>query len=318
MTLQDNPAGQDNLTGIRRRRETRTLPPFRRSVDALEQCGIELDGADLDATTTYHKDKEELGSTPLTPKFKLDVNVDRLESDTGVDRDDVELVLAARDTASKRYTVLSRWSMDQVPPVWEPIADIAERLRNAEGVEFSITVCLRRRLDPDSGTESPPTAYRRGSILSQKTFAVRTTRHLASFPMRYWDFPDDTLWRVEYLQGDEPDFNASASEVLEVRVNRKVQGMLGTLGGSRSAANTFFRMMASEIFLSIARRALGSGSGNGGGDGGEQGVRGQVIESLTQSSQAGEEEILGWARDLDDGQIRSEVQIMFGITESMS
>ena len=320
MMLQDNPNGQGDPTGIRRRRETRSLPPFRRSADALRQCGISLDGTGAFDTdpTTYHIDKEELGSNPMTPKFKLDVDVDGLESDTGIDRDDAELLLAARDLASKRYTILSRWPADEVPPVWDPTADVAEGLRNSEGVEFSITVCLRRRLDPDSGTESPPTAHRRASILSQKTFAVRTTRRLASFPLRFWAFDDDTLWQVVYLQGDDSDFNASADELLEVRVNQKVQGILGTFGGSIRARNIFFNMMGSEIFLSIARRALGPGSGNGGGDGGEQGVRGQIIERLTESSQASEEEILEWAQASDDGQIRSAVQILFGITESMS
>ena len=332
MTLQDNsteqenlatqgdPTEQENTTGIRRRRETRSLPPFRRSADALKQCGISLDGTgefNTDAAT-YHVDKEELGSMPMTPKFNLDVDVDRLESDTGIDRDDAELLLAARDLASKRYKVLSRWPVDEAPSVWEPTTEVAEGLRNSEGLEFSITICLRRRLDPDLGVESPPTAYRRASILSQKVFAVRTTRYLASFPLRFWPFGDDTLWQVVYLQGDDPNFNASADEVLEVRVNQKVQGIQRTFGGSRRATNIFFGMMGSEIYLSIARRALGPDSGNGGGDGGEQGVRGQIIERLTESSQASEEEVLEWAQASDDGQIRSAVQIMFGITESMS
>jgi len=298
-----------------KREEVRFLPPFETADGALRECHFSPDSAEefIDAERTYLTRERFL--VGLSPRFRLRVETEELTATTGLSLEDMELALAVRDLDFKKYEVLTRWPLTEIPEEWPTRLNSPRPFASSNGLDFVLVVALK---NPQAAGASNH-AHRAGSVLARRVFSVRPEADNLSFPIDFVDFPvekwpADTLWAIKYLE-DPPDFRKPVKEVLVLWMNKKVEQKLRQLEMT-SAGSVSAQLIAAEVFAEIARRVLvdiPAVSDDGEDD---EAIRLQVLRALQAMGDLDAEAVIELANE-DPDVIKSLVQRGFSLVDSI-
>ena len=203
---------------------------------------------------TYFLSQEE-GHRSIEPRFDIVLDdLDELTRRLGVHEGDLELGLSARSPRLRRYEVLERWSLDDVPPdPWSPDQAKLEGLQSGRGMDFVLAmrvVAVRSDLEHHGiGKEK---------VLCRRVFSVKESSDSLTFPLDWAEFggdtayPDEALWVIEWRDSeDEDQFERPVGELLTVVVNKKADGPLNAMAEAQGANDLAWRMLAADITTQI-------------------------------------------------------------------
>ena len=248
-----------------RRRERRSIPPYGdgSSPNAVSNILDRLlersrfapfQDSGLGEENSYFLSAEEC-QRGLYPRFEIVVDsLDELTKHFGIEEDDLELGLSVRSPKLRRYEVLQRWSIDNLPvEPWSPEQSSLQSMETGRGMDF----ILAMRIVADRG-DLKPQGLDKGKVLCRKVFSVKESVDIFTFPFRWAEFggdtgvPDEALWMIEWKDPDDGDqFNRPVHEVLTVLVNKKAEGSLMAMGESNGSRDLGWRMLAADITTQI-------------------------------------------------------------------
>lgn len=185
----------------------------------------------------------------------VDIQIDVQKAVESADVPEREMALAAflRNPAAKRYDLLAKWKLKDVPRSWK--ADVPVRI--SSGVEVGVILFLNRSRDAQTNT-----AHRLGSVLESASIRIVSERPRVTFPVLSkppdafvgLNLPADTLHAVRFKEGgvDRPPADA-----IEVWVNNKYEQRLAS-SLARSDGRAIAASIAASIYASIARGVFGA------------------------------------------------------------
>lgn len=193
----------------------------------------------------YHKHFWERG---IQPSLDIHVDVAKASDESGLTTREINAIAYLRNRAAKRYEVLARWPIDEVPRSWAS----EKAYRISAGAEIGVALILDKAKKPDADR-----AYRLGSVLESASVKIVAERPQITFPVRVvspdefvkYNLPADTLHTVSFKGND---FERPPADVLEIWVNSKYVDRLQALL-SRPDGRSMGASMVASIFGSIAR-----------------------------------------------------------------
>lgn len=239
-----------------RHSESREIRPFRVSDQALRDVGFRMSQA-----TEYSRDNpwstivepHELVPPNFYPSFNLDIDLDRLASDTGINPGELTLFIVARDPAIWRSECIADWPVRELPERYSLSDQQLAMLSGARGLQFDVQITPRDELSPGEGRATQP-----GQIVGTKTFAIKVPSEGVDFPVQVVppshfediNLPKETVWVIDWHE--TTDFDQPPENILNVLINEDQGGKLLRLSGQDSLAAVLWREVATEIFVEIA------------------------------------------------------------------
>ena len=153
----------------------------------------------------------------------------------------------------RRYEILERWSVDEVPEIWSPDPAKLERFQSGRGMEFvlGIQVFAQREALVHQGLEA-------GKVICRKVFSVNLPADNFGFPCRWakfggdTDYPEEALWVIEWNESDDGrQYELPVDQVLTVLVNERAEEPLRLVGGAHGANDIAWKMLAADITTQI-------------------------------------------------------------------
>jgi hypothetical protein len=248
----------------------------------------------------------------IKPKFRFRIDGELLANSMLLQADEIEVVISARDLEHKRYAILNRWPLDQLPAEWGVDDDSASPLKSHGGFDFAIIASLVRARERTSNMP-----YRPASVLAKKIFSVRAEADALTFPIKFMDFagadwPRDALWVINYFSED-PDYTRPVAEILELWVNKDAEQKLLRFS-SAPIGQPFMQLMAADVFHEVAMRMLQEPEPESNDD--DSSTWNQVIQSLKGITSLEAAQL----RDMavrDAPRLRAYVQAMYGVSPSV-
>ena len=257
-------AAATSLRPGQRRTERRLIPPFGDGVDPNALSNV-LDGvlarcrfapfANMplldEATYVLSIDDAE---RPICPQFELVIDqLDELDRRLSVHAEDLAVGLSVRSRHLRRYEILEKWTVDEVPATWSPEPARLEKLQSGRGMEFvlGIQVTTQSEALALQGLEA-------GKIICRRVFAVALPTENFSFPFQWvkfggdTEYPEDALWVIEW---SEPEgvrqYEQPVDQVLRVLANERAQEPIRLAGGVHGANDIAWKMLAADITTQI-------------------------------------------------------------------
>lgn len=205
---------------------TRHTYPYRFSPQALRRCAIRVnESGEFDSTkSTFDLLEDDRDPPELSIEVQVKVDLDLLESETGIGRDRIAVLVVEEQPSFRRNLVHHSWVSCSVPgdPARVRIAPMEYGSR-----KFRVrVVCV---LDTVSTTPGIHEARRKGSILSERDFLFRvpTSPSLfnvenTSFLARGWD--PKAAWYCEFT-GLESVGSAPPEDVVTVHLNKDLPAL---------------------------------------------------------------------------------------------
>lgn len=239
-----------------RHSESREIRPFRVSGQALRDIGFKISSA-----SEYSRDNpwstivepHELVPPNFQPSFHLDIDIDRLARETGIDSNELSLFIVSRDPAIWRSECIAEWPVHEIPERYRLPDEQLAALSGIRGLQFDVQITPRRELTPGEGRATRP-----GQIVGTKTFEIKVPSEGVDFPVQvvppsYFEdlhLPKETVWVINWYQ--QTDFDQPPEGVLTVLINEEEAGRLLRLSGQDNVAAVLWREVATEIFVEIA------------------------------------------------------------------
>ena len=253
------------MSQAQQRRERRSIPPFGDGAEpnalsnvldsVLAKCRFApFENMALAGDDTHFLSQEE-ARRPIAPQFEILVDrIDELDRRLGLRTEDVEIGLSARSRHLRRYEVLGKWRLGDVPTdVWSPDPTMLSDVQSEREISF---VLAARVVARRGELEAQGLAYNK--VLCRKVFSVRGAVETFTFPFRWATFgadpryPEHALWVIERKSPyDDGQFDLPVSELLTVLVNDKAQDSLIATDAARGSNDLAWRMLAADITTQI-------------------------------------------------------------------
>jgi hypothetical protein len=233
---------------------------------ALERCALRVDAAAdfLPEKTAFDLEPVHSGEgAPLRIELRLFPDAPLAVSDTGLPMSAMALAVLEEHPSARITRTRGKWSLSEVPSLFS--LELAPDAHGPDVIEIRIVIVLRDRRDAAQRSGS---AWRAGSILATKSFAIRRPQAKSLLQVRNESFSEmgwDTkaLWYVEYIDLSAPH-EMEPDEVLRVYLNRDLDALQALWSPSatrhqgRGAVARMVRpMIAGEILASVATVVLG-------------------------------------------------------------
>ena len=196
----------------------------------------------------------------VEPSFNLAVSdTTDLECRFGLDASHLEVGLTLRVPHLRRYEVLGRWRLDELPnDPWAPAPHRLQSFKTERDVDFIVLIRVRH-----SNNHSRSLGLVKGSVLSRKVFQVREQTVDFAFPVQWSQFGDDTgypdsmLWAIKWHDPEsEETLLGPVHEALTVYVNARAESPLNAISELPSSTDLAWRMLASDITTQIWTHVL--------------------------------------------------------------
>ena len=247
-----------------RRTERRLIPPFGDGTDPNALSNV-LEGMLAKCRFSPFTDVPLLeeahyvlsiddAEKPICPRFELVVDqLDDLGRRLSVHAKDLAVGLSVRSRHLRRYEVLEKWTVDEVPETWSPDPAKLKQFQSGRGIEFVLGIQVT--------TQSEALAFQgleAGKIICRRVFAVAPPTENFSFPFQWVKFggdmgyPEDALWVIEWSEPEGgQEYELPVDQVLKVLANDRAQEPLRLAGGVHGANDIAWRMMAADIATQI-------------------------------------------------------------------
>ena len=276
--------------------ERRLIPPFGDGTDPNALSNI-LDGVLAECRFSPFSDRPLLNETthllsiddaerPICPKFELVISqLDELGRRLSLHEEDLAVGLSVRSRHLRRYDVLAKWAVDEVPEAWSPVPDKLEKFQSERGMEFvlSVQVSAHREELLVQGLEA-------GKVICRKVFSVNLPADNFNFPFRWVKFggnsgyPEEALWGVEWNEPEDGrQYELPVDQVLTVLVNEKAQEPLRLIGGVHGGNDIAWKMLAADITTQIWADVLANYDGEPNAEDTET-LAGQIFARLSRVS----------------------------------
>ena len=244
--------------------ERRLIPPFGDGTDpnslsnvldtVLTKCRFSPfpDGLLLDETT-YVLSIDDAERT-ICPQFELVIGqLDELERRLSLRAEDLAVGLSVRSRHFRRYEVLERWAVDEVPEVWSPDSAKLEKFQSERGMEFvlGIQISVHRAALALQGLEA-------GKVICRKVFSVTMPSENFGFPCRWrkfggdTEYPEEALWVIEWNEPEDGrQYELPVDQVLIVLINEKAQEPLRLTGSVHGTNDIAWKILAADITTQI-------------------------------------------------------------------
>ena len=258
------PGAATSPTPAQGRIERRLIPPFGDGAEpnalsnvldgVLDRCRFSpfLDGPLIDENT--HLLSIDDAERPICPQFELVIDqLDELDRRLSVHAEDLAVGLSVRSRHLRRYEVLERWAVDEVPEAWSPDPAKLEEFQSGRGMEFvlGIQVSVHREALALQGLEA-------GKVICRKAFSVTLPAENFGFPCRWskfggdTEYPEEALWGIDWNEPEDGrQYELPVDQVLTVLVNEKAQEPLRLVGGVHGANDIAWKMLAADVTTQI-------------------------------------------------------------------
>lgn len=220
----------------------------------LNACRFKPFASESFVETDSYVLEEENVDKPLSPVFEIKVDPNSALRGVSVETSDLELVLSVVSNHLKRYEMLARWEFDECPSEpWECPPERLEHLQSNRGMEFKLAVRVTGQ-----GAQLSKDGFKKGKIISRKTFLVEETVPSFSFPLRWVDTEEwvgglgrspDAIWYIRWNETE--DFGQKeVGEVLQVYVHKRAEKPLNAMDRG-DASGVPWSILATEITTQI-------------------------------------------------------------------
>ncbi|MCY4651819.1 MAG: hypothetical protein OXC95_01500 [Dehalococcoidia bacterium] len=251
----------------RRHSEHRILPPFGDGThpyrvanllsNTLASCEfMPFPDGKFSEESTYYLGTSD-NERDIEPSFKFVLNnSDEMTKSIGADKNDLSLIVSARNNYLKRYKPIAEWNLVEVPSgPWSPKPAKLHGLQSRRAMSFIVAIRVSNSTPilRDNGLDI-------GKVLCRREFHVREPSDFgASFPFEWskfgppTDYPDELLWAIEWFDadGDDNPYKRPVKDVLLVRGNAKVEKILLEMNRVQGAHGLVWKSIASEIITDI-------------------------------------------------------------------
>jgi hypothetical protein len=231
-------------------RESRSFPYFH---TALKACALRLDGTQPfdSGQSAFVLESDQLGQV-VGFEMYLDANLESLARQSSVSPSAVQLSIILQDEDTKQHRILASWGHSDMPSIWQgsiPPSEMGDRQ-----VMVAVVVHLNQSL-----ARSLDSAWREGSILAQRAFALAFQGYASLFRVSWESFKDrgwepSALWHVDFRISEAFDESIPEEAVL-VYTNRDLPA-LNYITSTSALRHPKIGLLAKLVLRFIAAMAI--------------------------------------------------------------
>ena len=238
--------------------ETEAIEPFRFSHNALEDSAIRFKPTETFQSTDVFVIEQEGFWNDCDPEIKLQLDLQRLNEDTGLHPEDALVSIVIRDRDLNKFLRIREWNA--ISPPTNPI-NISTHLKDFSHSE-RLDVCLiASRIS--TVAKDVNVANMRGQIVAKKVFNIRKLSQATSVPTR-WVKPEDfeksglAKNTISFVKWKGDDLHRSPSELIEIWINEDLKEKFSILQDGGQEAKIFLHDMAASLLVEMAIPVLSS------------------------------------------------------------
>lgn len=300
--------------------ESRPIPPFRTSENALRDVGFrcrEDDDYSSDDPFQVTLELRDLHAEAFKPSFVLRVNTDALQAETGISPAKLVFAIVAKDPALLTTHTVARWPASGLPQHFDIPEALLQRTAGNRGYEFGVLVSPSARLPAAFRLASAP-----GHIVASRRFYVDVPDDGVGFPIttvtsqvfKDLKLPMETVWIVDWHS--TTDFDKPAEEVLRVLLNEDHAKKLLRLPASEPLPAIIWTCLAVDVYLEIATVVLNSEPAE---PVNKNGLLAKLVKRLRTETGLSQDALIAKAKAGDEGTrfFRAHLQKSFALNERL-